>query len=128
MPKRPRDPAQLAKLIVDIATGKVDNLNPGLLDDERSLEWIIRCRKCFRLSGLGQSKSFPLQVRRSGRRDGHAAAEHRMPSCPQAAEVEIAQMRDLLLQFTDWCSHDDHAARRGDFDLRGCRTSPETIR
>ena len=30
---------------------------------------------------------------------GGLAAEHRMPSCPQAGEVEIAQMRDLFLQF-----------------------------
>jgi hypothetical protein len=27
-PKRPRDPAQLAKLIVDIATGEVEDRNP----------------------------------------------------------------------------------------------------
>jgi hypothetical protein len=54
------------------------------------------------------------------------AAEHRMPSCPQAREIEIAQMRNLDLQFVHWCSHDDHAARRDDFDLPGC--SPETIR
>jgi hypothetical protein len=50
---------------------------------------------------------------------GGLAAEHRMPSCPQAWEIEIAQMRDLVLQFAHWCSHDDHAACRGDFDLRG---------
>ena len=30
---------------------------------------------------------------------GGLAAEHRMPSCPQAWEIEIAQMRDLFLQF-----------------------------
>ena len=30
---------------------------------------------------------------------GGLAAEHRMPSCPQATEIEIAQMRDLVLQF-----------------------------
>ena len=30
---------------------------------------------------------------------GGLAAEHRMPSCPQATEIEIAQMRDLFLQF-----------------------------
>ena len=30
---------------------------------------------------------------------GGLAAEYRMPSCPQAAEIEIAQMRDLVLQF-----------------------------
>jgi hypothetical protein len=29
---------------------------------------------------------------------GGFAAEHRMPSCPQAWEIEIAQMRDLVLQ------------------------------
>jgi hypothetical protein len=51
-----------------------------------------------------------------------------MPSGPQAAEIEIAQMRDLVLQFVHWCRHDDHAARRGDFDLRGCCASLETIR
>jgi hypothetical protein len=27
---------------------------------------------------------------------GGLAAEHRMPSCAQAAEIEIAQMRDLV--------------------------------
>jgi hypothetical protein len=59
---------------------------------------------------------------------GSLAAEHRMPSCPQAWEIEIAQMRDLDLQFAHWCSHDDHAARRGDFDLPGCCASRETIR
>jgi hypothetical protein len=51
-----------------------------------------------------------------------------MPSGPQAAEIEIAQMRDLVLQFVHWCRHDDHAARRGDFDLRGCCALLETIR
>ena len=30
---------------------------------------------------------------------GGLAAKHRMPSCPQATEIEIAQMRDLVLQF-----------------------------
>jgi hypothetical protein len=30
---------------------------------------------------------------------GGLAAEHRMPPCPQATEIEIAQMRDLFLQF-----------------------------
>jgi hypothetical protein len=30
---------------------------------------------------------------------GGLAAEDRMPSCPQAREIEIAQMRDLVLQF-----------------------------
>jgi hypothetical protein len=30
---------------------------------------------------------------------GGLAVEHRMPSCPQAGEIEIAQMRDLFLQF-----------------------------
>jgi len=30
---------------------------------------------------------------------GGLAAEHRMPSCPQATEIEIAQMRDLVVQF-----------------------------
>jgi hypothetical protein len=29
-------------------------------------------------------------------------------------------MRDLLLQFALWRSHDDHATRRADFVLRGC--------
>jgi hypothetical protein len=45
-----------------------------------------------------------------------------VPSGPQAAEIEIAQMRDLV-QFAHWCSHDDHAARRDDFDLRRDRRS-----
>jgi hypothetical protein len=49
---------------------------------------------------------------------GRLAAEHRMPPCPQAGEIEIAQMRDLVLQFARWRGHDDHAARRGDFVLR----------
>ena len=30
---------------------------------------------------------------------GGLAAEGRTPSCPQAREIEIAQMRDLVLQF-----------------------------
>lgn len=29
-PKRPRDPSQLAKLIVDIATGEVENVRPAV--------------------------------------------------------------------------------------------------
>ena len=33
---------------------------------------------------------------------GGLAAEHRMPSCLQAPEIEIAQMRDLVLQFAHW--------------------------
>jgi hypothetical protein len=51
-----------------------------------------------------------------------------MPSCPQATEIEIAQMRDLVLQFAHWRSHDDHAARRVDFVLTGFCASGETIR
>ena len=35
----------------------------------------------------------------AGRMVGSLAAEHRMPSGPQAGEVEIAQTRDLVLQF-----------------------------
>ena len=58
---------------------------------------------------------------------GGLATEHRMPSCPQATEIEIAQMRDLVLQFAHWRRHDDHAARRADFVLPGCRAS-DTIR
>jgi hypothetical protein len=30
---------------------------------------------------------------------GGLATEHRMPSRPQATEIEIAQMRDLVVQF-----------------------------
>ncbi len=32
-PKRPRDPAQLAKLIVDIATGEVEDAKPKSAND-----------------------------------------------------------------------------------------------
>jgi hypothetical protein len=59
---------------------------------------------------------------------GGLAAEHRVPSCPQAAEIEIAQTRDLVLQFAHWRNHDDHAARRVDFVLTGCRALGDTIR
>jgi hypothetical protein len=59
---------------------------------------------------------------------GRLAAEHRMPSCPQAGEVEIAHMRDFVLQFARWSSHHGHAARRVDFVLTGCCASGETIR
>lgn len=31
-PKRPRDPNQLAKMIVDIATGEKEDVNPSKLD------------------------------------------------------------------------------------------------
>jgi hypothetical protein len=46
-----------------------------------------------------------------------------MPSCPQAGEIEIAQMRDLVLKFAHGCSHHDHAARRADIVLTGCASS-----
>jgi hypothetical protein len=59
---------------------------------------------------------------------GGLAAEHRSPSCPQATEIEIAQMRDLVLQFVHWRSHDHHAVRRADFVSTGCRALEETIR
>src|SRR5258708_3685352 len=36
-PKRPRDPAQLAKLIVDIATGQVEDRDPTSACSRRSL-------------------------------------------------------------------------------------------
>jgi hypothetical protein len=34
-PPRPRDPNQLAKLIVDIATGQAENVKPGLPNEAR---------------------------------------------------------------------------------------------
>jgi len=34
-PKRPRDPSQLAKLIVDIATGEAENVKPAPPDKAR---------------------------------------------------------------------------------------------
>jgi hypothetical protein len=36
---------------------------------------------------------------------GGLAAEHRVPSYPQATEAEIAHMRDLGLQFARWRGH-----------------------
>jgi hypothetical protein len=36
-PKRPRDPAQLAKLIVDIATGEVEDREPTPEEQGRTL-------------------------------------------------------------------------------------------
>jgi hypothetical protein len=35
----------------------------------------------------------------AGQMIGGLAPEHRMPSRPQATEIEIAQVRDLVLQF-----------------------------
>src|ERR1700687_5197654 len=43
---------------------------------------------------------------------GGLSAEGRTPSCPQAHEIEIAQMRDLVLHFGHCRGHDDNAARR----------------
>lgn len=37
-PKRPRDPNQLAKLIVDIATGEVEDDNPDADKDPQAIE------------------------------------------------------------------------------------------
>jgi hypothetical protein len=51
-----------------------------------------------------------------GQVDGGLAAKDRLPSCPQAGEVEIARARDLVLQFAHWRGH--QAARR-DFVLAG---------
>jgi hypothetical protein len=59
---------------------------------------------------------------------GGFAAEDRMPSCPQAREIEIAQVRDLVLQSTRWRSHGDQAARQADFVLARCCAAGDTIR
>jgi hypothetical protein len=37
-PKRPRDPAQLAKLIIDIATGEVEDREPHTTKDPAAIE------------------------------------------------------------------------------------------
>jgi hypothetical protein len=51
----------------------------------------------------------------------------RLGACSLAREIEIAQMRDLVLQVALWCGHDGQAARRDDFVATG-RASGETIR
>jgi hypothetical protein len=59
---------------------------------------------------------------------GRLAAKDRMPLGPQTMEIEIAQMRDLILQFARRRGHDDQAARRVDF-VATCRgASGDTIR
>jgi hypothetical protein len=82
---------------------------------EEALSVVVEIAQPFGLQAVGDHavEQMARQV------IGGLAAEHRMPSCPQATEIEIAQMRDLVLQFGHWRSHDDHAARRVDFVLTG---------
>ena len=37
-PKRPRDPAQLAKMVVDIATGEVEETDPDAGKDQAAMD------------------------------------------------------------------------------------------
>jgi hypothetical protein len=59
---------------------------------------------------------------------GRLTSEDGLPSCPQPREVEIGQMRDLIIQLVQGRGHDDQAARRVDFAFTGCCASGDTIR
>jgi hypothetical protein len=98
---------------------------PGSRGDpvEEALGVPVKIAQPFGLQAVGDhaKEEMPRQV------VGGLAAEHRSPSCPQAGEIEIAQVRDLVLEVDCRRSH-DHAARRVDFGLTGCRASGDTIR
>ena len=51
--KRPRDPAQLAKLIVDIATGEVEDR----IEDDRNAAAVVRGRLGGRKGGKARADS-----------------------------------------------------------------------
>jgi hypothetical protein len=44
-PKRPRDPAQFAKLMIDIASGEVEDREPGKLRQRSKLLWRMAIRQ-----------------------------------------------------------------------------------
>jgi hypothetical protein len=52
-PKRPRDPAQLAKMIVDIATGEIDDQKETAAGDGKS----SAARELGRLGGIKGGKA-----------------------------------------------------------------------
>jgi hypothetical protein len=56
-PKRPRDPAQLAKLIVDIATGEVEDREPTLNEQGKDPAAVAMGRK----GGAARAKSMTPQ-------------------------------------------------------------------
>jgi hypothetical protein len=70
-PKRPRDPAQLAKLIVDIATGEAQDADPDKGKDPAAVE-------------LG---------RRGGLKGGRARADKLTPEQRAATAKKAAQAR-----------------------------------
>jgi hypothetical protein len=58
-PKRPRDPAQLAKLIVDIATGEVEDREPTPEEQGKDPSAVALGRK----GGAARAKSMTAQQR-----------------------------------------------------------------
>lgn len=69
-PKRPRDPNQLAKLIVDIATGQVEDPDP---DAGKNPQAIARGRKGGLKGGSARAAAMtPEQRRESARRAANA--------------------------------------------------------
>src|ERR1700760_3129046 len=80
---------------------------------EEALSVAVEIAKMFSLQAVGEHAIEKM----SGQMVGGLAAKDRLPSCPQAGEVEIAQARDLVLQFTHR-GHDQAARRDVVFDDR----------
>lgn len=69
-PKRPRDPNQLAKLIVDIATGEVEDQNP---DEGKDPKAVTRGRKAGKIGGRKSSDNMTPEQRKERARKAAAA-------------------------------------------------------
>ena len=64
-PKRPRDPSQLAKLIVDIATGEVEDENP---DEGKNVHAVALGRLGGEKGGKARAKKLTAEQRRESAR------------------------------------------------------------
>ena len=69
-PKRPRDPAQLAKFVVDMATGQIPHDPPIVESDPRAVE---TGRRGGLAGGAARAKALPPKKRTEIAKQGAAA-------------------------------------------------------
>lgn len=72
-PKRPRDPAQLAKRIVDIATGEIEDREPTPEEQGKDPAVVALGRKGGMKGGKARAKSLSPKQRRAAAKKAAAA-------------------------------------------------------
>lgn len=72
-PKRPRDPAQLAKLIVDIATGEVEDREPTPEEQGKNAAAVALGRRGGLRGGKARAQALTPEQRREAAKKAVAA-------------------------------------------------------